>query len=309
VRFALAICAVLSSSAFAWAGDPAAEAAYAEGRRAALAKDWELACRKFRESQALEAAPGTLLNLGNCEENRGRLLVALDAFQAAERMLKPGDDRVAYAKQREATVEKRLARLSVRLDPALPAGATIERDGTVLDGALLGVAIPVDPGEHVIVVRAPGRADARTTLRLGDAESRDVLLAGGAALAPGEGRVEEKPTPSGAPPKKRPPLKTLGYVGLGAGALGLAIGVIGGVMTLEAKSAADAGCGAQGCDANGLDAEKRGKTWSTISTIGFVAGGAAIAAGATLLYLDARSGRLSARATPGGAGLEWQGSF
>jgi hypothetical protein len=186
----------------------------------------------------------------------------------------------------------------------------------------------VDPGEHAVLVRAPQHTDVRVTLHLGEGESRQLDLEPGAAIATA-GAAAAKPSPAAesAPAPSRPlhrsappsgdhatvaagsPLRTAGFVALGVGAVGLAAGVAGGLMTMSAKSTADSNC-TGGCNGSGLDAESQGKTWSSISTIGFVAGGAALAAGVTLLVVAPSGGsRVEARPAVGGGELRWVAAF
>src|SRR5690242_7148142 len=111
--------AVLSLSLFAQpAGadvrDPvAAEALFHDGRAAAQKGDWETACPKFRESQRLDPAAGTLLNLADCEEHRGKVATAWQLFRQVVESLPPTDERVPLAKDRASALEKRLPRLTV----------------------------------------------------------------------------------------------------------------------------------------------------------------------------------------------------
>jgi hypothetical protein len=58
------------------ADSAAAEALFREGRDAAKHGDLETACADFAESQRLDPAPGTLLNLAECEEKLGRVASA-----------------------------------------------------------------------------------------------------------------------------------------------------------------------------------------------------------------------------------------
>src|SRR5687768_5789067 len=81
----------LSPSA-AWARDPAAaEALYRAGRDAAKKGDWEKACAQFAESQRLDPAPGTLLNLADCEERRGLIASAWTHYTEVEHQFKAHD--------------------------------------------------------------------------------------------------------------------------------------------------------------------------------------------------------------------------
>jgi hypothetical protein len=104
--------------------------------------------------------------------------------------------------------------------------------------------------------------------------------------------------------------RTAGYVSLGVGAAAGGVGVLGGLITMSAKKTADANC-VGGCNADGLDAESRGKTWSAVSTVGFVAGAVGLGAGAALILLAPKNAAsaVSARPLPGGAGLEWSALF
>src|SRR5688572_30934554 len=163
--------------AIASAADPRAEQLYQEGRKAASAKDWDVACKKFKESHDREPAPGTLLNLGDCEEKRGKLVAAQSHFVAAGRLFRVGDERSIYAKQRAAQLERRTPKLALRLHPSSPVGTNVERDGVVLDGGMLNVPVPVDPGDHVLLVRSPGRLDVRSTVKLVESETRELELA------------------------------------------------------------------------------------------------------------------------------------
>src|SRR5262245_31877335 len=61
----------------------AAEALFEEGRSALAAGDLDLACARFRESNRLDPAVGTVLNLADCEEKRGKLATAWTLFRRA----------------------------------------------------------------------------------------------------------------------------------------------------------------------------------------------------------------------------------
>lgn len=323
-RFVLILSAsVATASALpraANAADSRAEALYQEGRRAAEAKDWALACEKFKSSLEREAAPGTLLNLADCEENRGQLVLALTHFEAASRTYRSGDARATYAKDRAAAVEKRVAKLTIRL-PAANTTSTVECDGVRLDPAHLGIAMPVDPGDHVIVFHMPARPDAVRSVRLAPGESRDVEI----ILESADGAPAPSITIAPAPQKNAPsnatsppndtsdssPLRTAGYVSLGIGGVALGIGVLGGLMTMSAKNAADAHCPTTGCDGEGSSAQDRGKTWSNVGTVGFVVGGVGLLTGAGILLLapSRNVGVVSAHPTASGSEIRWTGTF
>ncbi len=110
VAAGLAFCA-FPVPAFA-EGDPAvADALFRKGREAAEKGDWATACPKFAESQRLDPAPGTLLNLADCEEHTGQLATSYEHFKTAVETMAPNDDRIPFAKQHMAAVEKKVPHL------------------------------------------------------------------------------------------------------------------------------------------------------------------------------------------------------
>src|SRR5450631_560862 len=88
--------------------DPAAaDVLFREGRRDADAGNYALACPKFEESFRLDPAPGTLLNLADCEENRGQLTRAWQHFQQLTDELPATDERRPIAIARARALETR----------------------------------------------------------------------------------------------------------------------------------------------------------------------------------------------------------
>src|SRR5580658_735634 len=117
--FAVAF-ALLAASAHA-AGDSEAETLFREGRNLARAGDWAAACPKFAESHRLDPAPGTLLNLADCEEHLGALVKAREHFKLAAFAFPKGEKGQQAAVQRAAALDKRVAHLTLRLGPGVPA--------------------------------------------------------------------------------------------------------------------------------------------------------------------------------------------
>jgi hypothetical protein len=277
---------LVPASAYA---DDEAEALYRDGKKAAQAKDWPTACAKFKASVEREPAPGTWLNLGDCEEHRGRLREARASFESSVRMFKAGDERGNYARQRLAAIERKIPKLTAKLGAGSPADARID-----LDGAPLSSKDPValEPGEHVLVVHASGRSDVESRITLAESENRTVVLNVGTRTtvdAPAK-LTTPTPTPPAPPPREGSGLRTTGWVVLGVGAAGVATGLFAGLMTMNAKSDADANCPeGVGCNEEGRTAQSSGKTWSAISTTAVIAGGAAAALGITFVILGSSS--------------------
>ena len=85
---ALVLVALLlaAPSVLAQGRDPAAaEALFTEGRKAFDAGDYRIACARFAESQRLDPAVGTLINLAACNEKLDNLALAWETWQQALR--------------------------------------------------------------------------------------------------------------------------------------------------------------------------------------------------------------------------------
>jgi hypothetical protein len=318
-------CTLVASALLALAAparaDDVAEALYQEGRVAAQAKNWDLACAKLGASHEREPAPGTLLNLADCHEHLGKLATAQAEFAAVTRLFKPTDPRAGVARDRAAALEKRAPHLILRLQASAPAETSIVENGKPLDSALLGKSRAIDPGEHVLVVSAPGRVGQRVAVQLAEGETREIELAAGApvaapVLAPAAAAKTAPREDSSVPPSAPSsfPFRTVGFVGLGVGVAGVAVGTVAGLLTLSAKNNTDANCVATGCNPDGLAAESSGKTWSNVSSAAFVVGGVGLVTGAVMLIVaPSRSPRSAVGIAPtragSGAVVDWSCSF
>ncbi len=200
------------------AGDAAsAEALFEVGRAALERGDYETACAKLGESQRLDPAAGTLMNLAACEEKRGRLASAWESFRGALGLLRADDERRSIVTERLTSLEARLPRLVLVLAPSAPALTRVLRDGSELGRAALGVPLPLDPGKHEVVAVADGFEPRAFVV---SAEEGKTLVV---AVEPGPARAKAPPLavsaePSAAPtldPRPRPPTasgKTWGLV-------------------------------------------------------------------------------------------------
>lgn len=279
-------------------GDPvAADTLFREGRRALESGDVAGACRMFAESYRLDPAAGTLLNLANCEESLGRIASAWEHFRRATEVLPPSDRRVRMARERVAALEPRLPHLTIASAGSLGEDATILRDGVHMGTATLGVSVPVDPGDHAIVVRAPGRQDATFEVTLAEGEARSIDIRLGEPIERAPVRPVRAPAPLSTTTRGGAPWRPLGFVALGVGAASLATAAVTGILALGRASVIEdpSHCDADlRCDPEGVDAAETGGKLATVSTVGFVVGGVAAAAGVVLLLIPSERERPAA---------------
>ena len=104
-----------TAAAYAQEASPVAEALYREGKRLIEANRVAEACIKFAESQRVEPATGTLLNLANCHEKEGKTATAWAEFTqvAGTADLKGQTRRAAFAHEHADALEKNLHSLVV----------------------------------------------------------------------------------------------------------------------------------------------------------------------------------------------------
>jgi len=317
-RYASAALLCLSIAQTARAQQPprdpaAAESLFRSAREAVGRGDYATACPQFAESQRLDPAPGTLMNLADCEEHMGKLASAWEHFLRAKEQLRPGDDRIPYAEQHVAALEPRLPHLVVKLKAGAPAGTKVLRDQVTMGAASLGVRIAVDPGAHTLAVVAPERVPSKQEITLREGETREIELEPGAPERAQWPTVTES-KPQGQPEAPAPPAddggrRTMALVIGGIGVAGLAAGAVTGLMAFSAAGTYKDNCNQTtgACQsATGVDAASSGKTLSTISTVSFLVGAAGVGAGA---YLWLTSGSNAPRAAVGVAPLPGGGSF
>lgn len=313
----------------------AAEALFNKANADLEAGKYDTACPAFAESQRIDPRPGTLFALATCRDKQGQIATALatyeDYLRAVDQMTAAlalrHHDRAKSAKERKATLAPDVPELTLTLPPGAPADVKIVRDGVAFTAASLGIAIPVNPGVHVIAVQIGDRPahEQRITLQKGEKKTLVLELgppaaetakpattapAAGAAVtakpAAPKAAVAQAPTagqgtkPGALPaaPETQPAGGGLGGQRIGAivaGAAGLAgigLGAAMGAITLDKKGIADAGCtrGEAGltCTPEGAKARQDAQLPGTLSTVGFGVGAAALA-GAAVLWLTAKT--------------------
>lgn len=200
-----------------------------------LKKKGELkeALTHYQESLRLDAKLATMIELAELEEQLGMLAEARGHWTAArDKAAQVGAGTSKQrAEERLAALEKRQPHLTLQLAADAPADAQVLLDGAPLDKATLGTSLPLDPGDHVVVVKAAGHDDAQFAVKLAEGDNQTLPLAVTAKAAP---------PPPPPPPKVAPPPKptndaslstssgsgrrTLGIVAGSVGVVGLGVG-------------------------------------------------------------------------------------
>ncbi len=272
------------------------ERLFVEGRKLMDEGKTEEACQRFERSYELEGALGSLLNLANCEEKRGRLRTALAHWKKAADTAGDQQKNRLYALGRAGDLEKKMPKVMVRVGASV-AGASVTLDG---EPVALGEKVPVDPGTHEVVVTAGARTERRSVeLAEGETQILDMLgaVAGGEVSGGAQGSEPGPGEPPGATN-----LAPWAWTSIAVGAASaIGFGVTGGMILAK--------CPGGECP------QPDGKPWG-LGAVNIATGVLAVAGvglGVTLLVIDAGAEspvQVGAVTLPGGgAALGMRGSF
>lgn len=291
-----------SNSAAAQALFEQARALMAQGRPAE-------ACPKLEESQRLDPGSGTSLNLARCYEQAGRLASAWNQYlEAAASARAVGNaDREAEARRRADAIRPRLPSLLIALseEARAIAGLEVRRDGELVGGPQLGVALPTDAGEHTLEAKAPGRVPWKTVVVLkGEAHIATVSVPALAAVAPSAIAPPQQAALAPAPAAPHAPSetggsalgarRTLALVAGGVGVVALGVGAGFGLKSMSHHEEAEKYCDGSLCnDERGVAAGNDAYAAGNVATAFTVVGVVGVAAG-VVLWVTAPSAKANA---------------
>jgi hypothetical protein len=289
-----------------------------EGVKAYQSGDYASADQKLDKAYRVLKAPSLGLWSARALVKLGRLVEASERYLEVTRLGSVGGDETVQ-KQAQADAQAELDALTPRVPSivieligAAPAETTVTIDGVELKAELIGERRPTEPGKHAVVGRR-GTEQARAEVVLAEGEQKSVrlLFTTPAENSPGaSSRIAVGPADSPAADRGTKPGSTQGLIGwitLGAGGAGLAVGTTFGVLAMSKHSELeDSGsCRGDRCLTSVNDDLHTLRTRRTVSTIAFAAGGVLAVTG-VVLVLTAPKGtsRLAVRVGPAGVSFE-----
>jgi hypothetical protein len=286
-----------------------------DGVRAYNAGDYAVADQKLDKAYRALKAPSLGLWSARTLVKLGRLVEASERYREVTRLETAGGDQ-AVQKQAQTDAEAeldaltpRIPSLVVELEGATPEDTTVSIDGVALAAALVGERRPANPGKHSVLGRR-GADEARSEVTLAEGDQKSVRLVF-MQKVPGTA-----PTPLTEP---APPVddgetsgasqRLIGWISLGAGGVGLALGSTFGVLALSKHSDLEDGgsCRGDQCLRTVSDDVDSLRTQRTVSTVGFIAGAALAATGVVLVLTaprDSESPRSAIRLGPNAVSFE-----
>jgi hypothetical protein len=283
----------------------------------------------FARAESVMHAPPHLLFLARSYAKNGQIVKARETYmkivkeQLAPTAPQAFRDAQTSAQDELRTVEPKIAKLTIQVTGAEDAkDLSVTIDGTPIPSVMIGIAQPVDPGDHKVSAIATGKRAQPQSVSLKEGERSALTLklevdpSAVAPAAPGTAPVVA--APAGAPPAgpAAPPpaggtptsdtgvsssgssgMKIAGFTSLGVGVVGLGLGT---VFILKAGSKrSDADDLFKTCpdspsgricttDVKGKieDFDEQADSARTLGIVGFAVGGVGAAVGITLLVLS-----------------------
>lgn len=325
---ALALAATVPFCRDARAADTVlAESLFRQGRSLMDKGEYATACPRLSESYAQDPSTGTLLALAFCQEKLGQTASAWASYaEVVTRSKREGHlDREEAARERARALEPKLSRLTIEVSEgaATTPGLIVTRDGHAVGQGAWGAATPLDPGDHVITAKAPGKeAWSQTVTIATESDAQKIIVPALMdlplpAASPAAEPLAEK-QPGSQPFFNGSPLQTIGLVTAGVGVAGLAASAVFGLRasSLNSESNENGHCtDATGCDDVGFSKREDARSAAGTATIFLIAGAGLTATGATLFIIGSSKPKQTARldATPiigpGVAAMSLRGRF
>ena len=311
-----------------------------DGYEALDKKDWATAADRFTRADGLYHAPTVTLGLARAMGGLGKLVTAQELYSRVVHETIPPNASAAFTRAVDEA-RRELDALTPRVPSVIinvkgSAAPRVTVDGVEVPSVALGVKRPADPGKHLVRAQGVGVSPVEVTITLAEGKSETVNV----ELKPGPGglppAVVAPPPPGVVPPppattapialppsgpapdqgsSSGPLRRTVGFVGLGVGAAGLILGGAMGGLALSKHADLLKTCPAGHC-APGSEGTNQSKidsynTMGTVSTVGFIAGGALAATGLILVVTAPKASPQAAAVTPlvGLGYLGAQGTF
>lgn len=294
-----------------------AETLFREALALEDAHKFKEACKKFEESQNLDPATGTLMNLARCHERNEQYVLAYEEYRkvAEDARRDAQGERASLAKERANELESKIGKLEFN-PGAAPRLSTVSVDNKLWHREALERPITVDKGAHRVIFIYDNNTQKDTSVTVEAGMIAKVVIP--TPHEPDAPKTVVVALPPPSPKDGSDGVSTAGWIVGGVGVAGVAAGAVFGLMAIGKKSDVD-----KGCDANrmcstpeSLGAVESAKSSATLSTIGFIAGGTLIAAGAALVLWPrddkpqpGRRGNARLQLSPAGTGMVLGGTF
>lgn len=249
------------------------------------AESWQEAREAFEGAIELNDTPKARFYLAKSLVNLGLLIEAREHAQLTADNNRAGWWDRKHAKELLTTIEERMAHITINV-PSDFEGVVRLEDHT-LSFEDYGKRLERNPGKVRVQAEAEGFLPFDKRVELGDGADETIsveLLAD-----PEEEEKDDVQADISLSTSDGSTQRTIGYVSLAVGGVGLVAGTIFGLAARSTRNELRGVCANDICVEADRDLYDRGKMQANLSTVGFILGGVGIGAGAVLL-LTAPSG-------------------
>jgi hypothetical protein len=275
----------------------------------------DAAMPKLEMSLRYEPSVGAHLSKADCLESHDPLEAWTQLREAQRLAYLKHDDRTKIAQDRATALESKLpmVRIVLPADVVRQPGLEVRVDGVLVDSFFYDSGtIALKAGPHVVEATLPNRKwSQQVVAQAGATTSVNAQLAQTCAAPAGTGALMTRPLEAQHDPGSAQ--RTIGLLLGGVGVAALGVGGIFGGAALAKKGDIDTSCGgsAQTCTAapGSVDMQRsEQQNYARLSTLGFVVGGVAVAAG-IVLYLTAPHAKTTVAVTGSLGGVSLMGRF
>ena len=314
----------------------AADALFRAGRTLVKQGKFSEACPKLEASQKLDPATGTLLALGDCYESNGQTASAWTTFKDARAMARKGNDtkRAEEAERRAGLLEPNLAKILIEVpQDTRGSGVEVRRNGKLVEPAMFGLEVAIDPGKQVIDATAPGQQvwttevlvepkAGVTTIRIPSLVDMKPAVT---EYVPPKQKLPERVDSAASPDNPEASgfgtQRTVGLVVGGVGLAGIVVGSVFGVKAIDLGEKGALNCVAGSpticASPEAVQFQRDGNTAANIANVGIGVGAAALVTGVIVFALAPKSApgktaytwQIAPTIAPGWASISLQGAF
>jgi len=263
---------------------------YRAGMKAFDGKNHAAALELFKKSYDTVASPNSGLMIARSLIQLGRLSEAYLELERVSQLANALARGNAKYKTTADAAQKELGELKAKLallTVSVPVSVSV--NDVVLPSDQWNKPVPVAAGATTLRLRAGDQTtERRLSLPMGSSQSLALDL---------PKQEQPAPSPAAPPPQKSGPGRTLGYVALGLGAVGLGVSTVLLVVNQGRLSEIEDNCRGGTCPANVVDDVDSSRSGETLALIGLGVGVVGVGVG-TYLVLSSSTGAARAATLP-----------
>ena len=276
-----------------------ARAAATQGLHAMQEGHYKEALDLCTRAESLMHAPTHLLLIARVQTKLGHLVEAQEAYIKIVREHLAASaphafvDAQSAANDEQAALAPRVPTLKVDVEGATSSDMQVTIDGAPFASALVGMASPVNPGTHTLAVTSSTATAEPVTVTIAEGARQAVTLTlkpSAVAEATPEPPASSTPEAPAEAPARHSGLAAAGWIGVGVGVAGLAVGTVFVIKNHSDRNSANGLCGSMGCpDSKRSEIasfDKSANSASTLSWVSYGVGAAGLVTGAVLLWVS-----------------------